>query len=217
MAGSLVIACGYGAPLDVSCKSARLSPLSPCQHRPRTKHYLVTSWSALHWIDVLARHFRAPVTYSYIFVGCFFNSVRAFSDVFVLWGTWRVLIRYKHLRPNMEETPGFGAATAIAGLLWFLAFYHICLLFALSFAWLSFSDLDAINSIAEARNGFEIAFTAIQFISTIWTAIWAWDIVVSHRMTNPYQKVRSHTLEIYIQDGSNAMSNIRHRKYGSRS
>jgi hypothetical protein len=101
------------------------------------------------------------------------------------------------LRPSMKETLSFRCTTIIAGLLCFLAFYHICLLFALSFAWLSFSDLHVINAIAKARNGFEIAFTALQFISTIWTASWALDIwsIRLGCQQDPYQKVRSHTLE----------------------
>jgi hypothetical protein len=107
----------------------------------------------------------------------------------------------------MEGTLGYNCITIIAGLLWFLALYHLCLLFALSFAWLSFADLNVINAIAEARNGFEIAFTVVQFITTITAALRAGEIVDSQVRANPYKQVRS-----YIQDGSNAMSNIRHRK-----
>lgn len=54
----------------------------------------------------------------------------------------------------------------VAVLLLFLGVYQICLMFALSFVWLSFSDLDVINAIAKARSGFEIAFTALAFVST---------------------------------------------------
>jgi len=149
---------------------------------------LLSIWSVLHWIDVVVHTCRAHVAYSYILVGCFFNVIRAFSDACVLWGTWRVLIRYEHLRPNMTETVTFCWATVIGCLLWFLALYHLCLQFALAFAWLSFADLNIINDIAEARNGFEIAFTAVQFVSTICTVLWAWNVVYRAGMIKPYNK-----------------------------
>jgi hypothetical protein len=95
----------------------------------------------------------------------------------------------------MDETPTFCCATIIAGLLWFLALYHLCLLFALAFAWLSFADLGVINDIAEARNCFEIAFTAVYFISAIWTALWAFDIMVNRYPKIQYPEVRSYTPE----------------------
>jgi hypothetical protein len=212
LARSLVIARGHAAPLNVSYKSIKLSPLSPYRHRPYTKHNLVTSWSVLHWIDVLVRHYQVRVTYSYILVSAFYNPVKAFSDVFVLWGTWIVLTRYEYLRHNMMEAPCFLTYTFVTGLLWFLTLYHLCLLFALSFAWLSFADLNVINAIAKARSGFEVAFTALQFICTIWTALWAWGMTDGYPKNSDYTEVRSHTLEICIPEGSNTMPNIRHRK-----
>ena len=121
----------------------------------------------------MVHNFRAPVNYSYILVGCVYNVIRAFSDVFVLWGTWRVLIRHEEFRPTMEKSRNLAWTTTTAVLLLFLTLYHLCLLFALAFAWLSFADLDVINAIAEARNGFEIAFTAVQFITTLMTVLWA--------------------------------------------
>lgn len=96
-----------------------------------------------------------------------YKALRVFSDVFVIWGTWRVLIRYDHLRPNMRRPERYYRQPAVvAVLLLFLGVYQICLMFALSFVWLSFSDLDVINAIAKARSGFEIAFTALAFVST---------------------------------------------------
>jgi hypothetical protein len=121
----------------------------------------------------MVRHFQTSVMYSYILVGPIFGTFKVFSDVFVLWGVWRVLIRYKKLRPTMKESTSQTLTTAAGGLLWSLAFYQYCLLFALSFAWLSFADLGVINSIAQGRNGFDVAFTALQFCSMIITATWA--------------------------------------------
>ena len=48
----------------------------------------------------------------------------------------------------------------------FLALYYLGLQFALCHTWLSFSDVWAINAIAKGRNGFEIAFTTLQFVAT---------------------------------------------------
>lgn len=72
------------------------------------------------------------------------------------------------------------------------------MLFALAFAWLSFADLDVINAIAEARNGFEIAFTAVQFVAMLWTVSWAWVALDSYPGIPNYNKVRLYTLEINI-------------------
>lgn len=154
--------------------SLRLALLSTCQSRRLTKQYIVTRWSVLHWIDVVVHTLRAHVAYSYILVGCCFNVIRGLSDVCVLWGTMKVLIRYEDIRPSMASDY-FAGSTIIGCLLWFLALYHLCLQFALSFAWLSFADLSVIDKIAEARSCFEIAFTVVQFISTIWIVVWAYD------------------------------------------
>ncbi len=122
---------------------------------------------------MMVHHFQVRVMYSYILVGPVFGTFKVFSDVFILWGVWRVLIRYKHLRPTMEETDSLFLTVTAGGLLWVLAFYQYCLLFALSFAWLSFSDLGVINAIAKGRSSFDVAFTAVQFCSTIGTVLWA--------------------------------------------
>ncbi|MCJ1343005.1 hypothetical protein MMC31_001194 [Peltigera leucophlebia] len=129
---------------------------------------LSTSWSVLHISDVIVHFRRARVPYGYILVGCLYKAFRVISDVFVVWGTGRVLIRYRHLRPNIWKPQSVFCLTAIvAVLLLFIGVYQICLMFALSFAWLSFSDLNVINAIAKARSGFEIAFTALAFVITL--------------------------------------------------
>lgn len=139
---------------------------------------------------MVVHHYRARVKYSYVLLGCFYNVIRIFSDIFVLWGTWRVLIRYHHLRPTLKDTDSLLFTTGVIVLLWFLALYQLCLLFALSFTWLSFSDLDTINAIAKARSGYEVAFAAVQFCSTIATVVWAWDMVEFSHSTSPYYEVR---------------------------
>lgn len=145
---------------------------------------------------MVVHFYRARVPYGYILVGCLYKAFRVFSDVSIVWGTWRVLIRYDYLRPNMRKPQSFFCqTTVVAVLLLFLGAYQICLMFALSFAWLSFSDLDVINAIAKARSGFEIAFTALQFMCTCGIAAWA----VLNKNHSCY-KVRLHTLEIYVHD-----------------
>ena len=112
----------------------------------------------IHWIDNTTRHYKTRNAYSYILAGCVFNTIRAFADVFLLWGLlvfWDRCNGYLGLHAKLWAS--------VSGILTFLAFYHVCLNFALSFAWLAFSDLHAINSLAKARNAFEIAFTAFYF------------------------------------------------------
>jgi hypothetical protein len=143
-----------------------------------------------------------------------------------------VLTRYQSLRPNSEKTDKFIARTFIAGILCFFALYHLCLLFALSFAWLSFADLHVINSLAGARSGFEVAFTVLQFCATIGTVCWAViqadsslryfftaeitgepvGEVTSFWKNDPYKKVRSHGLEIYVWRASSVVPNNDHRR-----
>lgn len=92
---------------------------------------------------------------------------KSLSDFFSVWGTWKICIRYKYLHPKFFERPMFGLTTTVACVLGTLALYHICLLWALTFAWLSFSDLSVINSIAKGARSFEVAFTSLQFCSVV--------------------------------------------------
>lgn len=167
-----------------------------------TNHALVTSWSVLHLSDVLVHFRQARVPYGYILVGCLYKALRVISDVFVLWGTVRVLIRYSHLRPNIRKPQSiFCVATVVAVLLLFVGLYQICLMFALSFAWLSFSDLNVIDAIAKARSGSEIAFTALEFVSTIVITFWAKiEFRAALEDGTNYYVVRFYSLEIYVRD-----------------
>jgi len=132
------------------------------------------------------------MNYNYILFDTLNRAFRAFSDVFLLWGVWRVMMRYHYLRLT-KGTPQrlFLITNCMACLLWALAVYHICLLFALSFTWLSFSDLHVINAIAKARSGFEVAFTALQFFLTCLTAIVTGVNEYDHTYSDPYYKVRA--------------------------
>jgi hypothetical protein len=102
------------------------------------------------------------------------------------------------------ETWTFSVSTILGGLLGFLALYQLCLQFALSLAWLSFADLGAINDIAKARNAFEIAFTTVQFVSTILTAFWSYDVAeLNLGLDIKYKKVRESIQEKKFYWGAN--------------
>lgn len=76
------------------------------------------------------------------------------------------MIENDYLRPDISGH--YRSITVIiAAVLCFLGLYHFGLLVALALTWLSFSDLNVINSIAKSRSGFEIAFTAVQFSSAV--------------------------------------------------
>jgi hypothetical protein len=62
-----------------------------------------------------------------------------------------------------------------ASLLVFISAYHVCLLFALAFAWLYVADLHAIQFLAKAQNGFEIAYMAVQFFVVAVACLPLWD------------------------------------------
>lgn len=114
----------------------------------------------VHWLDVVCRHQRLQAKYSYILAFCLFNTIRALSDVLILGGVTVMSCR-------LEALDSSSWTCVLSGFLLFLALYHICLLFSLAFAWLSFADLRVINSIAKARNAFEIVFTTLQFFMTM--------------------------------------------------
>ena len=133
------------------------------------------------------------MTYSYILFDSINRIFRATSDVCVLWGVWKVQIRYRHLRPSITEHMPTLVTTVIAILLWILAIYHLCLLFAVCFAWLYCADLDVINGLMNARNAIEFTFTAALFLGslgTVWQGVGK-DILVRERVAAdyPYTKV----------------------------
>ena len=124
------------------------------------------------------------MTYGYILVSTFFSIFKILSDVFVFWGIWKVLFRYEHLDTRFEherstlglgkryESPRYIVTNVVAILLIFLSVYHICLSFALTFAWLQAADPRVIQLIAKARNAFEISYMTIQFLGTGAMFLW---------------------------------------------
>ncbi|KAF2866047.1 hypothetical protein BDV95DRAFT_210808 [Massariosphaeria phaeospora] len=138
--------------------------------RARTLYFglvLLSLWSVLNWIDMVIRHTNAEVTYAYILTDCFFSIIRVVSDIFTLWGTLHVMIRYNVLRGRDVHL----RLWILGGPLWFLGIYHVCLRFALAISWLSFADIETINKIAKAKNAFEIAFTALEFVISLFALL----------------------------------------------
>ena len=154
----------------------------------------------LHWIDTIVHHAKAKVTYGYILVSTFFNIFKILSDVLVFWGIWKVFFRLDHLDtrfecPNMGFAFGLGQryeslryiiTNLVAILLIFFSLYHICLSFALTFAWLQAADPSVIQLIAKARNAFEISYMTMQFLGT--GAMFFWLEFICKEKYEPYYK-----------------------------
>ena len=70
-----------------------------------------------------------------------------------------------------------------------LGVYSICLKFAVSISWLSMNDVGVIQAIAKARNGVEVAFSALQFVMSIIAVLWADNTTRVERKL--YRKVRN--------------------------
>ena len=140
----------------------------------------------LHWIDTIVHHAKAKVTYGYILVSTFFNIFKILSDVLVFWGIWKVFFRLEHMDTRFEgpdkgptldlgqryNSPGYIITNLVAILLIFFSVYHICLSFALTFAWLQAADPSVIQLIAKARNAFEISYMTMQFLGTAAMMVW---------------------------------------------
>jgi hypothetical protein len=90
------------------------------------------------------------------------------SDVLVLVGFLKIILAWA----SADVRPLVGP---FAALMLFLGLYHISMLFALSFAWLGFTDVHVIDRVAKGSSAFEIAFTAVQFsvVLILWTPITA--------------------------------------------
>ncbi|KAF2671473.1 hypothetical protein BT63DRAFT_423675 [Microthyrium microscopicum] len=142
----------------------------------RTKHWkeiwtldtgliLLSIWSLWIWTDCLVRELAQTVTASYMLADSILSIFKVLSDVFMLWGIWRLIGRYRYMD---IDAPTFLPGTIIAFIMLFLGLYQWIELLSLSLTWLSFSDLKAIASIANARSAFDVTFTAVEFC---WTTI----------------------------------------------
>lgn len=153
-------------------------------------HY-IGSWFTLHWIDQTVQCSRASVTYNYVIFDTINHVFRSFSDVFIIWGVWRIMLRYCYIRVKYatKARPIPHIINGLACFLWALAFYQICLSFALSFAWLSFSDLRVIDEIAKVRSNFDIAFTTFQFLLTGGTGLVFWLVIENNFHQGAYVHV----------------------------
>lgn len=98
---------------------------------------------------------------------------------------WQFVFRLEHLDVRFErpkgptlqprklfELPRYLFTSMMAILLLFFSTYHICLLFGLTVVWLQATDPQVIQLIAKARNGFEVAYMAVQFVGTLAMGGW---------------------------------------------
>lgn len=122
---------------------------------------LLAVYLVLHWIDTLIHQRHARVTYGYILAQSFFSIFKILSDVFVFCGIGKIIARYWGLRTEAYAIRAGGKILVL-----FFSVYHICLILALTFIWLYVVDLRVIQLIAKARNGFEIAYMALQLLGT---------------------------------------------------
>jgi hypothetical protein len=129
---------------------------------------LLSLYGFFNWVDVVIHESKASVRYSYILTDAFYNTIRILSEILMVWGVFNVLARYEKLRPT-PPTPD----RIVIGLFTLVGCYLICLKFAVCISWLSMNDVKIIESLAKAKNGFEIAFTALQFVLGIMAIMWA--------------------------------------------
>ncbi|KAF2737633.1 hypothetical protein EJ04DRAFT_510082 [Polyplosphaeria fusca] len=155
---------------DIAASAVIIACTGICIHhrwkletRARTLHVgmiLLSTWCFFNFIDVVVHYAKAQVTYDYILSDCFFALLKVLSDIFVLWGMLKITSRLNTLRGKDE----IRVIRCVGLLLWIVGIYHICLRFALAISWLYLTDTTKVNQIAKAKNGFEIAFQALQFI-----------------------------------------------------
>lgn len=166
--GILVVDCIFSCVI-VAATATAIHICPPAWKRVQTIHFgmiLLCIWTVLNWIDLTIRSTSATVTYSYILFSAFSDIFRITSAIFVLWGMMALIIRYNHLRgQNFHNQLWFFEIP-----LWTIGIYFLCLQLGTCFAWLDFADLESIQRLAKARNGFAIAFEAVQFVLYILVA-----------------------------------------------
>ncbi|KAK4206922.1 hypothetical protein QBC37DRAFT_380611 [Rhypophila decipiens] len=125
-------------------------------------------WYTILLVDVILHNLQVWVTYSYAVVGNpFFNIFRVSSDVLVLFGVFRLAIRFTQSSSfPVAISHSIMAAEYWAGfLLWVLTLTRSFIFFALSFCWLSATvSVSAIDTLAKACYALDAGYTAIQFV-----------------------------------------------------
>ncbi len=133
-------------------------------------------------------HEKPDVTNDYLIFTMFTHIIRICSDVFVITGLWRIIIRYDFLRPLKPDS---FADTLFASVLWVLAGVHVALLVVTTGTWLGDVDVDKVNSIAKARSAFEVTYMAVQFCAMLVMSIYAISRATERQTGCPYYNVRS--------------------------
>ncbi|CZR59674.1 uncharacterized protein PAC_09568 [Phialocephala subalpina] len=144
---------------------------------------LLSAWLITHWIDEVISHTDPDVTAYFQIYSMLTHFIRIVSDVLIITGLWRVIIRYDFLRPLKVD---LFADTLFSSVLWVLAGIHIVLLTATTGTWLGDVDLDKVNSVARARSAFEVTYTAVQFCAMLVMSIYACSRATERQTGCPY-------------------------------
>lgn len=112
--------------------------------------------------------------------------MRICSDVLVITGLWRIIIRYDFLRPLRVDS---FADSWFSGLLWLLAGVHIILLVAATGILLAGVDVKQINTLARVRSAFEVTYMAVQFCAMLIMSIYACSRATERKPGCPYYNV----------------------------
>lgn len=115
------------------------------------------------------------------------HLIRICSDVLVITGLWRIIIRYDFLRPLKVD---LFADSLFAGILWVLAIIHMVLLISVTGIWLGDVDADKVNNVARARSAFEVTYMAVQFCAMLVMSIYACSRATERQTGCPYYDVR---------------------------
>ncbi|KAF8862361.1 hypothetical protein BDZ45DRAFT_799177 [Acephala macrosclerotiorum] len=144
---------------------------------------LLSAWLITHWIDEVISHTDPDVTSYFQIYSMLTHILRIVSDVLIITGLWRVILRYDFLRPlNVDVF----ADTLFSSVLWVLASIHIVLLIAVTGTWLGDVDLDKVNNIARARSAFEVTYMAVQFCAMLVMSIYACSRATERKTGCPY-------------------------------
>ncbi|KUJ12160.1 uncharacterized protein LY89DRAFT_688621 [Mollisia scopiformis] len=133
---------------------------------------LLSLWLITHWIDSVISHVDRNVTaYAQIYT-MFTHIIRICTDVLVITGLWRIIIRYDFLRPLKVDA---FADNLFSGVLWTLATVHIALLVAATGLWLKNQngDEDETERVARARSALEVTYITVQFCAMLVMSIYA--------------------------------------------
>lgn len=157
----------------------------------------MSRWLITHWTDEVISHTKPDVTSYFQIYSMLTHIIRICSDVLIITGLWRVIIRYDFLRPLKVD---LFADTLFSSVLWVLAGCHIILLIVTTGTWLGDVDLDKVNSIARARSAIEVTYMAVQFCAMCVMSIYACSRASERKTGCPYYNVRTSLLCMFEEE-----------------